>query len=114
MTTVNTRKDLMVDGDRDIQLNCSGDLRMTRSPEEYMANFLAVTTGDILRRLVGDPESATLYETAQSRIRQRLFENEQIRSVISVDIVSINTQTGTVTIDVRLEQDTDYTLEVET
>ena len=113
MTTVDTRRDILIGDDRDIRFNCSGDLRMTRNPEEYMANFIAITMGDILRRLIGNPESATLYETARSRTRRRLAANEQIEEVISVDIISINTQTGTVNMDVRVAQDTTYRLEIE-
>ena len=113
MTTVNTRKDLMIGSNRDIIIQGGGDLRVTRTPEEYLSNFLAVTVGDIVKRLIGSPQSGAVYESARSQIYEALQENEQVGFVLAVEITRINTERGAITINVELQEEPDFELEIE-
>ena len=112
MTTVDTRKDLLVDSDRDIQLDGGGDLMMTRNSDEYLANYLAVSVGDLIRRLIGEPTSGSVLEAARSGIEDAINENEQFVSVLAVDITEIDKTSDTVTIHVETVENTDFELEV--
>ena len=103
----------MINSDRDIIVGGDGDLRLTRTREEYLSNFLAITVGDVVRRLVGDPQSGAVYEAARSQIYEALQENDQIGFVLNVDISEINQNRGSITINVEVQENTDFELEIQ-
>ena len=113
MPTADTQFDMRVDSERDIQVGSSGDLLLTRDQEEYIANYLAVATGNVVRDLIGDPQNAQTYVAAQSEIRTALEENDQIEDVLVVSISEVDTRLGTITVDIELLEDTTFEIELE-
>ena len=112
MSTADTQFDIRVDADRDIEITGSGDIARTRDAEEYIANFLAVTSGFILQELIGNPSDAPTYKAVQSEMYEALSQNDQIDDVLIVAITEVDTRTGTVTVEIELVENTQYTIEV--
>ena len=113
MSTADTQFDMRIDSERDIQVVPGGDLGLTRTKEEYIANFLAIATGNEVRNLIGAPQDASTYEAAKSEIRSVLEDNPQIDTVLVVSITEVDTRVGSITVDIELKEDGHFEIELE-
>ena len=108
---VDTYRDARIDRDRDIVVE-DGDIVLTQSREENIAQSVAIIAGDVIRDVLGGQLTARNVENARALIEQGLQDDVQIEEVVSATITEINKANETVTIRVVLQSDDDFEITV--
>lgn len=112
MATRDTYQDLRINSDRDIEISDGGDLRLTVSREENIAQSVAISTSGIVRQLLGGTVNANLLERMVTIITQTLNNDPQISQVVAVNIVEINRANNSIRVQVILTDDDDFFIDL--
>lgn len=106
-------RDLRLDEDRSVNVGADGDLQLT-SGIETVEQSVGITTGAVVRPLIGEPVSGTLYEDIRQEIEEALDDDPQIENVSRVRVTEVNTSTGAVTVEVFTEYNNSFEMEIPT
>lgn len=104
--------DLRVDQDRQIQIGSDGDLEQT-SGVETIEQSVMLEVGDEVKPLIGEPIDGPTLEDIQSSIRDVLRRDPQLESVRRVEITEVNLNTSTVSVSVFVENNNEFSIEVD-
>jgi mannose/fructose/N-acetylgalactosamine-specific phosphotransferase system component IIB len=105
--------DLLLTEDLDISIDAANDIA-TISGQQQLEQSVALDVMDETINFVGDRLTGEKIGLLEERIRQSLAADEQIADVRSVNIVEYNQESGTITADVLVVDDEDFTITIPT
>ena len=103
--------DLDINEERDVHLDAGNDLAVT-SGVEQLQQSVAIDVLDELQDFVAGRLTGQNIGQLEEAIRKGLDEDPQIGAVRTVTIDTFNRESSTVTIDVSVVEDDNFTLEV--
>lgn len=106
-------RDMRLDANKQIRIGSDGDWELTDGIETVEQSVM-LETSDILKPLIGEPLDGPTFEDIQSSVAEVLDDDPQIESVNRVNITTVNTDTGVVTLDVFTEFNNSFTINVPT
>jgi hypothetical protein len=103
--------DLKLDRNRQVFVDDTGDLAQTVGVET-VEQSVAIEAGDVLRPLVGEPLQNQTYEDIQQTLLEVLRADPQIDNVQRVEVSRVNKSSGTVFVDIFVDYNTSFEIEV--
>ena len=103
--------DIHLDGDRDIHLDDANDLALV-SGRRNLEQSVMIAVGGAIERFVGGNIDGTTVSLLEERIRQALDVDPQIETVRSVSVEQFDRRNDTITLDVSVGENEDFTIEV--
>lgn len=103
--------DLAIDQDRQIFTDDEGDLG-TVSGLDDVQQSVAISTGHVIRPLIGEPITDEQFADVESEVADVLERDPQIESVDRVEVTTVNRSSGTVELEVFTGINNSFTLEV--
>lgn len=100
---LDTSSDVIVDGGNDLAtINSDANLRQT----------IGIIARDVVRPLIGSQVTANTIERIESRLQSALTDSRKIDSVEEVSIEEVNRQTNTIAINMTVNFNNEFTVEV--
>lgn len=106
-----TFQDAFLTESRDIVVE-GGDITLTKSREENIAQSVAIHAGDTLREILGNPLTGVEISRGIDAVRDALRRDPQLQEVVLIEATEINKATNTVEFRIVLQSDPDFTIEV--
>lgn len=106
-------RDMRLGPNKQINIGSDGDWELT-SGVETVEQSVMLEASEVLKPLIGEPLGGATYEDIQSSLSEILEDDPQIASVNRVNITSVNTDTGVITLDVFTEFNNSFTINVPT
>lgn len=103
--------DVAINENKEVEVDATNDLR-TVSGEANLRQSVALDVMDVTQSFLGDRMTPTSVNNLRSAIRQSLASDPQIDSVTAVKITDVDSQTNTVTVEIRAEPDHDFELDL--
>lgn len=103
--------DIEMDRDRQVFVGPDGDLSLV-SGIANVEQSLAISAGDVLRPLIGEPIQDSTFADTEATLTEILQDDPQLESVNRVSIDRVNTTTGVVYVEIFVEYNNSFTAEV--
>lgn len=104
-------RDIAIDSGKDIFLNDANDLALV-SGREQLQQSIAIDVLDVTRDFVGSSITAQSIGLLEQRILEALEDDPQVGVIRDVSIMEFDKRTNTVTVEVSLAENDDFTIEV--
>lgn len=105
--------DLEMDQDRQVFVDDTGDVS-TVSGIGNVEQSVAISAGDVLRPLVGEPADDQTFADVEAELEDVLSRDPQIRRVTRVEVTRVNTSTGTVDVEIFTAMNNSFEIQVQT
>ena len=105
-------RDILVDDNRDVEITGLNDVVYARNRMEYLQNYIALELGHLIDELLGDPHDSSLYARLGARTQTILDNCPAIGSVTSATITDVNTVDNSINIEIHVEEDPNFEIEV--
>lgn len=103
--------DLDLNSDSDVYTDDANDLALV-SGRSNLEQSIEISAGDAIEEFVGGNIDGTTIALLEERLKKALNNDPQVNSVDSVELTEFDRRTNTVSIDVSVTEDKDFTLEV--
>lgn len=104
-------RDIAIDESRDVFLDDTNDLALV-SGSEQLEQSIAIDVLDETQLLVGSRISAQSLGLLEQRIKEALNEDPQVGTVRNVSVSKFDKRDDTVTVNVSLSENDDFTIDV--
>lgn len=103
--------DLYLNKDKDVFIDASNDLA-TISGVSQLEQSVALDVVNVTQNFVGEELTGKDVGLVEENVRQSLARDEQVETIHSVEAKQYDRSTGKMTLDIRLVENDDFTIEV--
>lgn len=103
-------KDLKLGKDREVVQGADQDLKLT-SGVETVEQSVGIKAGQALRPLIGEPTTTQNFVDVEEELAEVIEEDPQVDTVLRVNIVEVNRQQNSVTVEVFTSYNNSFTIE---
>lgn len=103
--------DIHLNSDRDIHLDDANDLALV-SGRSNLEQSVAIAVGDAIEQFIGGNMDGTTVAVLEERVRQALEDDPQVESVQSVSVEQFDKRTNSISLDVTVEENENFSIEV--
>lgn len=104
-------RDIAIGTDQDIFLDDTNDLALV-SGDAQLEQSIAIDVLDVTEQFVGSSITAQSIGLLEQRIREALNDDPQVGTVRDVNVSEYDKRTNSITAEVSLSEDEDFTIEV--
>jgi hypothetical protein len=104
-------RDIALNDDADVFLDDANDLALVAG-DAQLEQSIAIDVLDVTQQFVGDRISAQTIGLLEQRIREGLEEDPQVGIIRDVSVESFDKRDRTVTVDVSLAENPNFTIEL--
>mgnify|MGYP000565407382 CR=1 FL=1 len=105
--------DLRLNEDKDIAIDDANDLALV-SGVDQLEQSVAIGVLDEIQTFLGSRVTGARIGRLEERIQTGLSEDPQVGTITNVSVETFDRQTNTISVDVSVLQNNDFTLEINT